>query len=230
MLDPKLLQLVDVREMFDFLARWHDVSAQVPLVETPAETPAPLRDLYRRFGVRAGPDLFSGQNTLVDPLRLGAHQLVIGDRRYWMIVQENQNCWFAWTPVGRGDDPTIAYTDTRDDRIGSTLTTTSIPLSRFLATHVLVEATLGSQRLWYVGHRPFRADEFRLPLLPLALNLAMGFPPSLIYEFYVDPLEQALVMNMPESEFIYIATRGLDIGAVVVDPALYETLCADRTH
>ena len=99
---------------------------------------------------------------------------------------------------------------------------TSIPLSQFLATHVLVETTFASPRLWCIGDRPFRVDEYRLPLVPLMVGSVMGHPP-LQYDFFVDPSEQILVMSMPESDFTWVAALALDIEAIFLDPSI----CSD---
>ena len=102
---------------------------------------------------------------------------------------ENQHCWFAWVLAGTVDDPTIAYSAAHDEApSASGLAVTSIPLSQFLATHVLVETTFASPRLWCIGDRPFRVDEYRLPLVPLMVGSVMGHPP-LQYDFFVDPSE-----------------------------------------
>jgi hypothetical protein len=162
----------DVRELFQFLAHWRDVPAAVPPVVLPAGTPTPLRDLYQRFGSLAarewwvGPNLcwsvglFSGQNFLVAPTRLGKDSFAAAGERHWLIVRENQECWFVWVPAGKDEDPLIAYTAAHEEPSASALEMTKIPLSQFLATHVLVETSFASPRLWCIGDRPFRVGEF----------------------------------------------------------------------
>jgi hypothetical protein len=178
-----------VQELFDFLAGWYDLSGPLPTVDVPAETPLPLRALYQRFGSTAAeewwvrPDLcwskgmFSGQNFLSAPSRLGKESTVEAGQRYWLIVQENQGGWFAWIPVGNINDLMVAYTAAHDRSGAQGFILTSIPLSQFLATHVLVETIFASPRLWCIGARPFHIDEFRLQLLPLLSGSMMGDPP-----------------------------------------------------
>jgi hypothetical protein len=223
----------DVRELFQFLAHWRDVPAAVPPVVLPAGTPTPLRDLYQRFGSLAarewwvGPNLcwsvglFSGQNFLVAPTRLGKDSFAAAGERHWLIVRENQECWFVWVPAGKDEDPLIAYTAAHEEPSASALEMTKIPLSQFLATHVLVETSFASPRLWCIGDRPFRVGEFQLPLVPLMMGSTMGYPP-LQYDFLVDPTERVLVMNMPESDFTWVATRDLDIEEIFFDPAICD--------
>lgn len=225
--------ICDVREIFEFLARWRDVTADVPPVDLPADTPSPLTALYQRFGSLAAKEwwvrpnlcwsegLFSGQNFLVASTQLGKENFEAGGQSHWLIVRENQHCWFAWVPVGQVNDPPVAYTPAHEAPSASVLKGTSIPLSQFLAVHVLVETTFASPRLWCIGDRPFRGDDFRLRLVPLMIGSPMGLPP-LQYDFYIDPTEQFLVMNMPESDFTWVATRGLDIEEVLFDPTISE--------
>jgi hypothetical protein len=221
----------DVRGLFEFLAQWRGVPADVSPVDLPAETPTPLRDLYQRFGSLAAeewwvrPDLcwseglFSGQNFLVAATRLGKENFVADGQRYWLVVRENQGCWFAWVPAAKVDDPMIAYTAAHEAPSASGLEITSIPLSQFLATHVLVETTFASPRLWCIGDRPLQIDEFRLPLVSLMVSV-MGYPAPLRYDFFIDPSERVLVMSMPESDFTWVATRDLDIAEIFFDPAI----------
>jgi hypothetical protein len=63
--------------------------------------------------------------------------------------------------------------------------------------------------------------EFQLPLVPLMMGSTMGYPP-LQYDFLVDPTERVLVMNMPESDFTWVATRDLDIEEIFFDPAICD--------
>jgi hypothetical protein len=102
---------------------------------------------------------------------------------------------------------------------------TSIPLSQFLATHVLVETTFASPRLWCIGDRPFHIGEFRLPLVSLMVGSVMGYPPPLQYDFFIDPSERVLIMNMPESDFTWVATRDLDIAEIFFDTAICDDYC-----
>jgi hypothetical protein len=225
--------ICDVRELFEFLASWRDVPGEIRPVALHPSTPPPLRALYQRFGLLAAKEwwvrpnlcwsegLFSGQNFLVAPTRLGKEHFEAEGRSHWLVVSENQHCWFAWVPVEQTDDPPITYTPAQETPSASVLESTSTPLSRFLAVHVLVETTLASPRLWCIGARPFRAEDFLLPLLPLLVGSSMGLPP-LQYDFYVDPGQRILVMNMPGSDFTWVASRDLAIESILVDPGICE--------
>jgi hypothetical protein len=230
--------ICDVRELFEFIARWRDVPSVVPLVDLHPNTPSPLRALYQRFGLLAAkewwvrPDLcwskglFSGQNFLVAPTQLGKELFEAHGQSHWLIVRENQHCWFAWVPIREADDPLVAYTPAHKVPSASVLVKTSVTLSRFLAVHALVETTFASPRLWCISARPFQADDFRLPVVPLMVGSPMGLPP-LQYDFYVDPAQRLLVMNMPESDFTWVATCDLDIEAILIKPEICENCWDD---
>jgi hypothetical protein len=111
----------DVRALLDFLAHWCNVPADVPPVDVPEETPPPLSELYERFGSLVAKEwwvrsnlcwsqgLFSGQNFLVAPTRLGkeSESAFIDGKSYWLVARENQHCWFARVLAGTVDDARV---------------------------------------------------------------------------------------------------------------------------
>jgi hypothetical protein len=223
----------DVRELFDFLAAWHDVPVDVSPVTVPFETPSPLSELYGRFGLLAGseswvrPDLcwsdglFSCQNFIVAATQLGKEEFVaptglFADKRHWLVLRENQHCWFAYVPIGCGDDPPVVYTEVDDTGQPKGAGLASGPLSAFLATHVLIETVFTAPRLWFIGDHLFCGEDSILPLVPLLIGARLGYP-ELQYDFYVDPSERVLIMNMPESGSTWVASREVEVEEIVVD-------------
>lgn len=83
---------------------------------------------------------------------------------------------------------------------------------------VHIQPVVGASKIAAAHHA---GDEFQCLLVPLMASSQMGLPPFQ-YDFSVDPTEQALVMNMPESDFTWAATRGLAIEAILFDAVISE--------
>jgi hypothetical protein len=244
--------VVAVDELFDFIAAWHDLPADLERVPIPQYLPRALRDLHARFGLAATKEhrfdrnfetgygaqgIFAVQDMLVPISRLeeNIHIAPGGPykgQRMLTFVHEAQWCHYLHVPLEGGEDPPVFVSDlayVNPNRPVSEIVYEQAAgkLSEFLAVHVLRETVIGAPYLWMRITEAHRSDDYLIRWTPLLTDTCYVYPywPC---DFYVDETENLLLMRENYTDFNYIASKNGNLEAILRDPKEVDDLRRDR--
>jgi hypothetical protein len=244
--------VVAVDELFDFIAAWHDLPADLERVPVPQYLPRALRDLHARFGLAATKEhkfdrnfetgygaqgIFAVQDMRVPISRLeeNIHIAPGGPykgQRMLTFAHEAQWCHYLHVPLEGGEDPPVFVSDlayVNPNRPVSEIVYEQAAgkLSEFLAVHVLRETVIGAPFLWMRITEAHRSDDYLIRWTPLLTDTCYVYPywPC---DFYVDETKSVLLMRENYTDFNYIASKNSNLEAILRDPKEADDLRRDR--
>ena len=165
----------------------HRTRTAFDVTDIPADLPPPLATLYREFGGLIEPGThgfpFSRQDSLY-----GVGRLTWEAGQVW-FASENQGCWAAGVELGLPDPEVLIAEDDETPR------PSGVPLTHFLTTLCLHEATFSGEYMRYAENELHPTEILNCDLQPLWLGgrYASG---EADYNFWATPDGDLLAMKL----------------------------------